>query len=76
MRPRRAATAVFWPAYAVMLAQNWVNRVTGPTALLPTPAATAPTSHRASAKLRPRHTTGRHKRAGRRHAVRRGHPRR
>lgn len=29
-RPGAPPTAQFWPAYAVMLAKNWVNRVTGP----------------------------------------------
>jgi endoglucanase len=28
--PGAPPTAVFWPAYAVMLAGNWVHRVTGP----------------------------------------------
>jgi endoglucanase len=28
--PGAPPTAVFWPAYAVMLAQNWVHRVNGP----------------------------------------------
>ncbi|MGI8864592.1 MAG: glycoside hydrolase family 6 protein [Solirubrobacteraceae bacterium] len=30
--PGAPPTAQFWPAYAVMLAQNWVNHVTGPGA--------------------------------------------
>jgi endoglucanase len=30
--PGAPPTAQFWPAYAVMLAQNWVNHVTGPVA--------------------------------------------
>jgi endoglucanase len=29
-RPGAPPTAVYWPAYAVMLAQNWVDHVTGP----------------------------------------------
>ena len=29
-RPGAPPTGVFWPAYAVMLARNWVNQVTGP----------------------------------------------
>jgi endoglucanase len=28
-RPGAPPTATFWPAYAVMLAENWVNKVTG-----------------------------------------------
>ncbi len=29
-RPGAPPTGVFWPAYAVMLAHNWVNQVSGP----------------------------------------------
>jgi endoglucanase len=32
--PGAPPTGVFWPAYAVMLAKNWVNRVNGPNARL------------------------------------------
>jgi endoglucanase len=29
-RPGAPPTGAYWPAYAVMLARNWVDRVTGP----------------------------------------------
>jgi endoglucanase len=32
--PGAPPTGVFWPAYAVMLAKNWVNKVNGPNAAL------------------------------------------
>ncbi|HEY3728388.1 MAG TPA: glycoside hydrolase family 6 protein [Solirubrobacteraceae bacterium] len=32
--PGAPPTGVFWPAYAVMLAKNWVDRVNGPSARL------------------------------------------
>ena len=40
--PGAPPTAQFWPAYAVMLAQNWVNQVTGP-AIAATDRSTRPT---------------------------------
>lgn len=39
-RPGAPPTAVYWPAYAVMLARNWVDKVTGPSfSLFETPFA-------------------------------------
>jgi endoglucanase len=73
--PGAPPAAVFWPAYAVMLAQNWVDHVTGPTAPVSTPALIASTTHRTPGKRRSRHTSRRH-RVARRHVVRRRHTRR
>lgn len=63
--PGAPPTAVFWPAYAVMLAQNWVQQVTGP----PRPASTA--AHHTTSRARgaragdhpSRPTTSQHRRA-------------
>jgi endoglucanase len=68
--PGAPPTAVFWPAYAVMLARNWVNRVTGPTTPLSTPASAASKAQGNHAKRPSR----KHRRA-RRHIARPRHPR-
>jgi endoglucanase len=53
-RPGAPPTAQFWPAYAVMLAENWVDRVTGPS------AAPAVRKHKkaSSGHTKHRHKTG------------------
>jgi endoglucanase len=44
--PGAPPTGVYWPAYAVMLARNWVNKVTGPRfSLLQSPFARAHSQH-------------------------------
>ncbi len=73
--PGAPPTGEFWPAYAVMLAQNRVQQVTGPPSSGATAAShTHPKAHRApSRRHHPRHSsTGRHHTARQgRHASRR-----
>jgi hypothetical protein len=56
-RPGAPPTAQFWPAYAVMLAENWVDRVTGPG------SAAAARTDRSRSTARGRH----HRKQGRKH---------
>jgi endoglucanase len=63
--PGAPPTAAFWPAYAVTLAQNWVDHVTGPATGTAPPTAKHPTSARRQRTHKP----------GRKHP-RRKHPRR
>ncbi len=67
--PGAPPTGEYWPAYAVMLARNWVDKVTGPSeSLLQTGLATA--SRATTPPRRHRHRTARHANA-RAHARRR-----
>jgi len=56
--PGAPPTAVFWPAYAVMLAENWVNKVTGPApgtaAAIPKPVTSGRRRHRHKKRHRKR----------------------
>jgi endoglucanase len=63
--PGAPPTAQFWPAYAVMLAQNWVDHVTGPATA---PSSSTSAGTRAHKPRRPRHSHSRHKHSRRAHA--------
>ena len=56
--PGAPPTAQFWPAYAVMLAENWVDHVTGPTTNITPRSKSKPKTsarHHRRHKPRPKH---------------------
>jgi endoglucanase len=60
-RPGAPPTAVYWPAYAYMLAQNWVDKITGPTfRLLELPGAQQSPLLTHDAPRHPPHAAPRH----------------
>jgi endoglucanase len=58
--PGAPPAAQFWAAYAVMLAQNWVNHVTGPGFTGSTRARKPPTLSRRGHKRHSKHSKHRH----------------